>query len=434
MASNVIALLPHFDEVILTGNNDLTGSVSVSQVGDGLSTYMHGRLAEDVPLYVQRTDTHCAVSQHLAAVSALDACYGVEPPNKALKIRQALAYAGVYYHHLEQLFFSRSSGDAGISGLLTTDRMLTPADILAALRKAQVLVSTLGGRGITPERGVVGGMTKGITDGELSSAKDIASDLLGFALKVEEGFRAAGAKWVMKQDLTVPAYCLATVNEAGEASLYDGTLRIVDQKGSEVAVGDAGDILPMITGWKEDLPLRVGPLARLSVGSGATTPQAKGLQKHIFDALGGSPIHRIAAGHWAMVIELVEASELLVSLFAKLESGDSSLRSSLNEPGEGVAAIEGASGTLIHRYVIDEEGIVQEAQIVSPESLREAEVNAALSSVIADGKSGVTEGMIEQIVRVVGSYQPAYVPGAPFPLRITLKDEDGKVTKEWRRP
>jgi len=434
MVSNVIALIPHFDEVVLTDSGKLAARVSVPQANDGFSLYMHGRLAEDVPLYVQRIDAHCAVSQHLAAVSALDRCYSVTPPEKAMSIRRALAYVGAYFHQLEQLFLSRPSGDANIVGLVATDDVIGASDIFEALRRAQQVVTILGGRAITPERGIPGGVTKGTTYDDLQLMKELAVKLLSFALRVEEAFRGSGAAWVMEQDLTVPAYSLATVSDTGEASLYDGALRIVDPKGAEIANGDASKILPMIQAWKEDLPLRVGPLARLNVGSGASTPQAKALQKHLINAFGEVPIHRVAAGHWAMVVELVEAAELLASALTELESGDSGISSSLGEPSEGIAAIEGASGTLIHRYVIDEKGIVQEAQVVSPGSLRGAEVNAALSVVVGDGTSGVTEGLIEQIVSVIGSYQPAYVPNAAFPLRVTLRDKDGKVAKEWRRP
>jgi len=77
---------------------------------------------------------------------------------------------------------------------------------------------------------------------------------------------------------------------------------------------------------------------------------------------------------------------------------------------------------------------VQEAQVVSPKSLLATEVNAALSLIVSDGASGVTEGVIEWIEGVIGSYQPAYVPTAAFPLRITLLDDTGEISKEWRRP
>jgi len=179
----MIALLPHFDEVVLTDSGELSAHVPIVQASDGFSSFMRGRLAEDVPLYVQRIDTHCAVSQHLAAVNALDRCYHVTPPRKAIALRRALAYAGVYYHHLEQLFLSRSSGDSGISGFITSDDKLAASDVFDTLRGARDVIDILGGRGLTPERGIPGGMTKGLTDEDLQRAKDISSQLQAYCTK-----------------------------------------------------------------------------------------------------------------------------------------------------------------------------------------------------------------------------------------------------------
>ena len=432
MESNTITPIPHFDEVVLTDNGKLTARVTAPQIGDGFSSYMRGRLAEDIPLYVQRIDTHCSVSHHLAAVGALDRCYRAAPPEKALTVRRGLAYSGVYFHHLEQLFLSRLSSGGGISGLIATDETISAEDVFDALMRAQQAIAIFGGRGITPERGMPGGLTKGITDDELPQAKDIAAELLNFALRVEETFRASGATWVKDQDLRVPLYSLATVDSSGSSSLYDGVLRIVDPEGKETAKGGVEDILPLLVSWKDELPVRVGPLARLNVGVGAVTPQAASLQKHLFDALGQPPIHLIAAGYWAMMIELVQAAELLVQTVEQLETGDSGINSPLNDTGEGMAAIEGASGTLIHRYVIDKAGIVREAQVLSASVALTAEVNAALS-VVVNNADGVSEALLESVVDVIRAYQPAFLPTASLPLRITMRDADGKVTDQWRK-
>ena len=35
---------------------------------------------------------------------------------------------------------------------------------------------------------------------------------------------------------------------------------------------------------------------------------------------------------------------------------------------------------------------------------------------------------------VIRAHRPAFVPTAPLPLRVTLRDEAGNASKEWRRP
>ncbi len=432
MVSRVINLIPAFGEVVLWKKAGLRARVSVPEGAAGFSSFMRGRLAEDVPLYVQRIDAHCAVPQHLAAVSALDRCYHVAPPKKAMAMRRALAYAGFYFHHLEELFLSRVGGSDGISGLISTDESLSAEDVFSALSLSQGLITLLGGRAITPERGIPGGLTSGISGEAIAQAKRDASKLLSFALQAEETFRASGAAWVKAQELIVPAYSLATVDEEGAISLYDGDLRIVDERGKELAKGEANGILTKLLAWKEELPLRVGPLARLNVGK-ISTPQARSLQEEMLSALGEPPLHLLSAGHWQTVIELVQSCELLAQALNDLESGNSGITSPLGEPDEGTAAIEGGNGTTVHRYVLDEQGIVQEAQVFLPRRAQAESINASLASVIgSDGE--VSEATIERIADVIRAHRPAFVPTAPLPLRVTLRDEAGNASQEWRRP
>ncbi len=434
MESKRIVPVSHFDVVEVLKGDKLSASVPVRAARDGFSLYMRGRLAEDLPLYAQRVDAYCGITQYLAALGALDNCYQASPSEKALGIRRALAYVGVFFHHLQQLFLSRPSGCDGISGLVSTDDPIAASDVFSALNGAGEVISILGGRGITPERGIPGGLTKGITEEELTSAKDTAESLLSLTLQVEEVFRASNAKWVKDQKVSTPAYSLAMPDNIGSFSLDDGTLRIVDPQGSEFAKGAAKKILKKVAEWKEDLPLRVGPLARLNIGCVPSTPEAKRSQEQLLEALGKPPIHLAAAGHWAMVVELVEAAELLGQQLEQLETGDSDINSPLKEPVEGIAAMEGACGTVIHRYVLDEQGLVSEAQIAPTGQVLTSEVDAALCAVVNGNKQNVTDKTVGQIADVVGAYQPAFVPQAEFSLLINMRDEEGKMIKQWRKP
>ena len=434
MESKRIMPVSHFGLVKLTTGDSVAVSIPVQAAGDGFSLYVRGRLAEDLPLYAQRRDARCGIAQHLAAVSALDKCYQVEPSAKALNVRHALAYLGVYFDHLKQLFMSRPNGTDGISSLVSTNDGLDANDVLDALRATARAIEILGGRGVTPERVIPSGLTKGISDEELVVTKDISSKLLSFSLRVEEAFRGSSVEWVKKQEIHTEAYSLATVDDQGACSFYGGTLRIVDPKGAEFAKGNAKKILAKVSNWKEDLPLRVGVLARLNVGCQPSTPHAKHSQDELLQALGKPPIHLAAAGHWATVIELVQAAELLAQKVEELETGGLDINSSLSGPVEGVAAVEGACGTVIHRYVLDEQGLVTEAQIAPTGKVLVSELSAAISAVLDDSKHKVTAQTADQIAQVIAAYQPAFAPEAGFSVLITNQDEKGKMIEQWRKP
>jgi len=427
-----VAPVGHLAEVILVRNEEGIAAKLPSPVSDGFSAYMRGRLAEDLPMYAERIDAESAVAHHLAATLALDSCYGVVPSAKASSIRRGLSAAGFYHRHLSQLLFSREGEGCGLSSLVVAGDVVEAEAAFSALRLAREAISILGGRGLTPERGIPGGMTSGLTEVEIGRVREIAEALLRFAIEVEEGFRETMVEWVMSEALSLPLPSLAIVDEDGKSSLFTGELRFVDPKGSLVVAGE--DVLTLIDGDGPSLsdPYRVGILARLNASDGISTPKGQEALERLWNALGRPPIHRISAGYWGTVVELIEAAETLRDSLEGVTPGDEDLRSSLAEPGEGIGAIESADGTLIHRYVLDPEGIVQRAEAILPETAIRAEVEVGLALALA-GADDVDDPLIDRIESVIRAFQPAFVPDASFPLRVTLRDEDGTAMKEWRR-
>ena len=430
MAANWISPVPHVAEIVLDKAEN-GAHVAVRPSVDGIAAYLRGRLAEDVPLYVQRIGTE-PVAAHLTAVVALDNAYSVAPPEKARHLRTALAACGIYYHHLLRLFFSRMNDAPGVSGLIATGDAIPALDVMTALRRVRDEITVLGGRGLTPERGVPGGMTKGLNEDELQQARAAAAALLEFALAVETAFRARGAEWVRKEDIELPLPAVAIVDEDGKSSLYTGEIRVVDPHGKVLIDGDLDAAVKFMNG---DEPYRVGPLARFNTGAGMPTPQAqKALDRMVAD-LGGPPLHRSAAVHWLTVIELVAAAELAVAELNQLEPGDSDLRVPLSAlgPGTGAAAIATGDGVMVQRLALDANGVVTDSQVLVPQP--ERELNVALQAAVGDvDLEQISDETIAAIERVVRAYQPAFVPEAPFPLRITAWDKSEKTIAEWRLP
>ncbi|MGB9684853.1 MAG: nickel-dependent hydrogenase large subunit, partial [Candidatus Bathyarchaeales archaeon] len=61
----------------------------------GFEKFCEGRRAEDLPIITTRICGVCPVAHHMASSKALDACFNVEPPEPAKKLRE-LMYCGYY--------------------------------------------------------------------------------------------------------------------------------------------------------------------------------------------------------------------------------------------------------------------------------------------------------------------------------------------------
>ena len=108
---------------------------------------------------------------------------------------------------------------------------------------------------------------------------------------------------------------------------------------------------------------RVGPLARLNVSSGISTPLAHAEYEKMMNYFGKKPVHHTMAYHWARLIEVLYAAERTAEL-----AGDSNILNAevrnLPKPltGErsGTGACEAPRGTLFHAYQANGQAIIIE--------------------------------------------------------------------------
>ena len=181
---------------------------------------------------------------------------------------------------------------------------------------------------------------------------------------------------------------MATVDYNGKCNYYDGTQKVIDINGKEIASFKGIDYLNLIAertlpwsylkmpylkqiGWKgvvdgEGTGLyAVGPLARFNVSSGYDTPEAQEHYEKMVSAFGGKkPVHNILVYHWARAVELLNAAEKVQKLLSDESITNPDVRAQLGKPNEGVGIIEAVRGTLIHHYKTDDKGIVTNANLV----------------------------------------------------------------------
>ena len=58
----------------------------------------------------------------------------------------------------------------------------------------------------------------------------------------------------------------------------------------------------------------VAPLARLNAADGMPTPLAQEAYERFYETLGGKPVHHTLATHWARLIEMLSAAEMMLDL------------------------------------------------------------------------------------------------------------------------
>ncbi|MFQ6066267.1 MAG: Ni/Fe hydrogenase subunit alpha [bacterium] len=413
----------------------------------GFEKFCEGRCVEELPRITPKICGVCPGAHHMASTKALDRVFKVAPPPAAVKLRRVFYLAHFLHSHIAHFYlltlpdfalgpdFPPSKRNVlGLSEKLGVDII---SKVVVNRGFAQKIQEIIGGRATLPVCGIPGGMSKSLSEEEREKVQEMAEDLWEFSkftLDIFHQEMLGQEKYVamMKAEFSqLPTSYMGLVDSKNEVCYYDGQVKVVSPEGEELVKFDGGDYLDVIEeiplpwtylkfpylkklGWKGLVPgqeggiYRVGPLARLNVAEGMSTPLAQKEYRRMYRELGEKPSHSTFAYHWARVIEIVNCAEELYRLSQDEDITEGDLRAGLNTPDEGVGVVEAPRGTLFHHYKTDQRGIVQEVNLIVATVQNNAgismSVREAAKGLIKEGK--VREGLTNRVEMVVRSYDP----------------------------
>jgi F420-non-reducing hydrogenase large subunit len=445
----------------------------------GFEKFCIGRKAEDMPLLTSRICGVCPVAHHMAGTKTLDAAFNVEPPEPAKKLRE-LMYCGyfIYDHTLHFYYLGGPDFVVGpdappekrnILGVIEKAGLEIGKEVIKHRAYGQRIVELIGGKATHPVCGLPGGISKPLSEEnrkEIEKMVTSAVDFAKFSLKLFHDVVLKNTRYVelIKSDAyTLRTYYMGLVDEHNKVNFYDGKIRVVDPNGREFAKFEAKNYLEHIAehvepwtyvkqpylkkvGWKGfvDGPdsgvYRVGPLGRLNAADGMATPLAQEEYGFMYKTLGGKPVHSTLAYHWARLIELLYAAERAVELVKDPEITSTNVRNKSGKPGEGVGVVEAARGTLIHHYILDENALVKDVNLIvatvnNAPSINMSVRNAA-KGLIHGGK--VDQGLLNMVEMAFRAYDPCFGCATHFavgqlPLTVEIYNHEGKLVKTVQR-
>jgi F420-non-reducing hydrogenase large subunit len=187
---------------------------------------------------------------------------------------------------------------------------------------------------------------------------------------------------------------------------------------------------------------RASPLSRLNAADGMATPKAQAEYERFYDTLGGKPVHATLATHWARLIELLYAAERTLELAEDPDITSEEIRTIPTEtPREGVGIVEAPRGTLTHHYVTDENGLLEEVNLIVGTTNNYAAISMSIKKAAQDlVRAGqlVDDGVLNKIEMAFRAYDPCFgcathtLPGQ-MPMIVRLYNEERELVQEIRR-
>ena len=445
----------------------------------GFERFSQGRRAEDMPQITSRICGVCPVAHHFASTKALDAAFNVDPPSAAKKLRE-LMYCGYYiYDHILHFYYlggpdfvvgpDAPAAKRNILGVIEKAGLEVGKEVIKHRAYGQKITGILGGKATHPVCGLPGGVSKGLNKDEVKEIERMGKSCVEFAnfsLKLFDDIVLKNKDYVdliLSDPYTLKTYNMGLVDKNNKVNFYDGKIRVTDQEGREYIKFDGKDYFKIIDehveewsyikftylkdiGWngfkdgKDSGIYRVGPLGRLNAAEGMATPLADKEYKRFYETLGGKAVNTTLAFHWARLIELLYATERVMELIKDSEITSTKIRNPVGEPGEGIGVTEAARGTLIHHYKLDNNGLIDKANLIVATTNNAGAINMsvrdAAKGVIKNGI--VNDGLLNMVEMAFRAYDPCFacathtLPGG-MPLEVNIYDSNRKLYKTFRR-
>jgi NAD-reducing hydrogenase large subunit len=317
----------------------------------------------------------------------------------------------------------------------------------------QKIIEEMGEKRVHPNAAIPGGMTKALSpekrDGFLKQIDTMIADSQ-IAVDLIRGYCEQNSKLVA-DFASFPSAYLGLVDDKGNLELYDGKLRLKDNKGTiledQVANKDYLSIIEeKVEDWsylkfpyykKMAYPAgiyRVGPLGRLNVADGITTPLANKEFQNYKKISKNGILQESLYFHYARMIEMLYSAEMIKSLLQNdLICGKDIWVNSNKINEEGVGIIEAPRGTLIHHYFVDPSGMIRKVNLIVATGHNNLAMNQAICDVakkfIKDGN--VTEGILNRVEVAIRCYDPCFSCSShalgQMPMAIQLVSATGEV-------
>ncbi len=349
----------------------------------------------------------CPVAYQTSSMHAMEQACGVHVDGPLRDLRRLL-YCGEWIesHALHVLHAAR----AGLPRLRERDRdgrrprATSCAQALELKKIGNRLMTVVGGREVHPINVRVGGFYRAPRREELTAlVPDLerAREIALAAVKLVAGFDFPD----YERD-----YELVSLRHPGEYPIDRG--RIVSNRGLDIAVEEYPDhFVEEHVAWSTALHSSVrergaylcGPLARFALNADELSPIAREAARDVgLEPSERNPFRSILV----RCVELVYATDEALRLIAAYEQPDVPALDVRPRAGTGHGCTEAPRGILYHRYTIDADGTITDADIIPPTSQNQHTIEDDLRAVVERSLDVPDEELTLLCEQTIRNYDP----------------------------
>ena len=384
--------------------------------------FLRGRALTEAPDITARICGICPVAYMMSAVHAMEQALGVELDESIRQLRRLL-YCGEWIEsHVLHIYMLHAPDFFGFDDAISMAKQHGEA-VKRGLRMKKAgnnIIKLLGGREIHPINVKVGGFYK---IPELIDFQSLLDELKwGRDAAAETVHWTAGFEFPeLHRD-----YEFVALRHEGEYPFNEG--RIVSSKGLDITATAYPDNFEEIqvpysnalhsVRRSSGTPYFVGPMARYNLCRDKLSPatrqlaSAAGFDREVDNAFESVVIRSL---------EVFYAFDEAISLIEEFVAPAQASVTLPKRPGIGMAATEAPRGLLFHRYEIDEEGLIKDANIIPPTSQNQLTIEDDLRDLVASNMALSQEDLTWRCEQSIRNYDPCISCATHF-LKVTVND------------
>ena len=382
--------------------------------------FMRGRRYGEAPDITARICGICPVAYQMSSVHAMEDALGVTVDGGLRSLRRLL-YCGEWIEsHALHVYLLHAPDFLGYESAIemARDHRDVVEQGLRLKKIGNAIVSLVGGREIHPVNVRVGGFYRAPTRTELASLVD----------ELEWARHAAIATVAWTAGLDIPDleqdFEFVSVSHPDEYPFNEG--RLVSNRGLDIAAEEFNEwFVEEHVERSNALHCRlrgggayhVGPLARYSLNFEKLRPVAQ-------EAAVGAGLGPTCTNPFrSIIVRAVETLHAVDEALAIIDAYEQPTVPFVDHEvhgGEGHGATEAPRGMLYHRYRIDDEGVITDAQIVPPTAQNQLTIEDDLRAVLGDHLDLPDEALAWRLEQSIRNYDPCISCATHF-LRLTVE-------------
>ncbi len=367
------------DLVVKIGEEDLDITLKIFEPPRFFEGFLVGRKYDEVGDIGSRICGICPISHMTTTLQAVEKAMGIDPSPQTKHLRRLMCLAQIVASHIVHLYMFALPDYFGYPGFVgMMPRFEKEKNNFLHMKEAMNRVGeVIGGRALNPISLVVNGFTQ-------IPAK---SSLLSLAQGIEKVLPMARETAHLIGRLPYPDFKVDTefislrhqheyaINEGVFTSSKGGSWSI-DEYQEQFIEEQVDYAMAKKCLLKGRGPFMVGALARVNIKFDQFHEETKKLAEDVcFNVPDYNPFHNNVAQALEIYEGMIECHRLLTSLNPQKEKPVVKIRS-----GPGTAVTEAPRGLLVHGYTLNQRGIVEKANLVTPTSHNFANIEKDLKA------------------------------------------------------